>query len=186
MSTKKTMGCGEITPLLSQYQDNESAAEVRALIHAHLQTCTSCRTELLELQEMVAGIKQLPEVETDPYFTTQVMGKVLEKAMKPSRGFRRFPFLFPFPFTLPSSPSFSRVVYSLVFIIFLVLGFWVNSNSTMVQPSGTTGKDQLQQELQLVKVLVESQDLSLINIQDKTFALLVNGNDTGNGDNHEK
>jgi hypothetical protein len=101
------------------------------------------------------------------------MGKVLEKEReKKSRWLAWFP--------LPSlSPSLSKVIYTTVIIVFLLLGVLVNMNTgspvANFPSSGDTGEDQ-QQYLQMVRVLVESQDLSLINVQDKTFAMLYNGN----------
>lgn len=173
MSAKKTMVCDEVKALLSRYQDNEPDPAVRAQIDTHLQACETCQKELLQLKEVTTRVKQLPEVETGPYFTAQVMGKVMEKEKeKKSRWVAWFP--------LPSlSPSLSRVIYTIVFIFFLLLGVLVNmdtiSPGSDVSASGDIGQEQ-QQELQMVRVLVESQDLSLINVQDKTLAMLYNGN----------
>jgi len=99
------------------------------------------------------------------------MGKIMEKEKK-SRWLAWFP--------LPSSsPSFLKAAYTVVFIVFLLLGVWVNvktgSPASNFPVSGDAGQDR-QQELQMVRVLVESQDLSLINVQDKTLAMLYNGN----------
>jgi anti-sigma factor RsiW len=167
------MVCDEANALLSRYQDHESDPATRAKIDAHLQVCETCQRELQQLKEVTARVKQLPEVEAGPYFAAQVMGKVLEKEReKKSRWLAWFP--------LPSlSPSLSKVIYTTVIIIFLLLGVLVNMNTgspvANFPSSGDSGEDQ-QQELQMVRVLVESQNLSLINVQDKTFAMLYNGN----------
>lgn len=170
MSVKKTMVCNAANALLSRYQDNELDPATRAQIDTHLQTCESCQKELLRLKEITARVKQLPEVEAGPYFTAQVMGKVMEKE-KQSRWLAWF--------RLPSSPSLSKAIYTIVCIIFLLLGILVNMNTgspgSDFAASGDTGQDQ-QQEQQMVRVLVESQDLSLINVQDNTLAMLYNGN----------
>ena len=171
MSEKKIMMCNEANTYLSRYQDNELDPAARAQIDTHLQACAACREELLQLEAVTTRVKQLPVVEAGPYFTTQVMGKIMEKEKK-SRWLAWFP--------LPSSsPSFLKAVYTVVFIIFLLLGVWVNmktgSPASNFPASGDTEQDR-QQELQMVRVLVESQDLSLINVQDKTFAMLYNGN----------
>jgi len=173
MNEKKIMMCDEAKAYLSRYQDNELDPAARAQIDTHLQTCAACREELLQLKAVTARVKQLPEVEAGPYFTAQVMGKIMEKEKeKKSRWWAWFP--------LPSSsPSLLKAIYAVVFIIFLLLGVWVNMNTgspaANFPASGDTGQDR-QQELQMVRMLVESQDLSLINVQDKTLAKLYNGN----------
>jgi len=171
MNVKKIMMCDEVSAYLSRYQDNELDPAARAQIDTHLQACAACREKLLQLEAVTTRVKQLPVVEAGPYFTTQVMGKIMEKEKK-SRWLAWLP--------LPSSsPSLLKAVYTVVFIIFLLLGVWVNmktgSPASNFPGSGDTGQDR-QQELQMVRVLVESQDLSLINVQDKTLAMLYNGN----------
>ena len=167
------MVCDGANTFLSRYQDNELDPAARAQIDTHLQVCETCQKELQQLKEVATGVKELPGVEAGPYFTAQVMGKVMEKEKeKKSRWLAWFP--------LPSSsPSFTRVTYTTVCIIFLLLGVLVNMNTgspvSNFPGSSDPGQDQ-QQELQMVRVLVESQDLSLINVQDKTFAMLYNGN----------
>jgi anti-sigma factor RsiW len=172
MSVKKIMVCNDANALLSRYQDNELDPATRAQLDTHLQTCENCQKELLHLNEITTRVKQMPQVEAGPYLTAQVMGKVMEKEKeKKSRWWAWLP--------IPPSPSLSKVIYTIVFIIFLLLGVLVNMNTGSPVPdlagSGDIGQDQ-QQELQMVRVLVENQDLSLINVQDNTLALLYNGN----------
>jgi anti-sigma factor RsiW len=173
MSAEKTMVCDDANIFLSRYQDNELDPVARAKIDTHLQACETCQKELLQLKKITTRVKQMPEVEAGPYFTAQVLGKMMEKEReKKSRWLAWFP--------LPSSsPSLSKVIYTIVFIIFLLLGVLVNMNTTPpvsnLPLSSDTRQDQ-QQEMQIVRVLVESQDLSLINVQDKTIAMLYNGN----------
>jgi len=172
MSIKKTMVCKDANAFLSRYQDNEPDPVTRTKIDTHLQACENCQKELLRLKEITARVKQLPEVEAGPYFTSQVMGKVMEKEKeKKSRWSAWFP--------LPSSPSVSKAIYTIVCIVFLLLGIFVNMNSgspvSDFTASGDSGEGQ-QQEQQMVRLLVESQDLSLINVQDNTLAMLYNGN----------
>ena len=167
------MVCDDANAFFSRYQDNEPDPATRAQIDTHLQVCETCQKELLQLKEVTTRVKQLPEVEAGPCFTAQVMGKVLEKEKeKKSRWLAWFP--------LPSlSPSLSKVIYTTVIIVFLLLGFLVNMNTgspvANFPSSGDTGKDQ-QLDLQMVRVLVESQDLSLINVHENTFAMLYNCN----------
>lgn len=167
------MVCDDANAFLSRYQDNELDPATRAQIDTHLPACETCQKELLQLKEVTTRVKQLPEVEAGPYFTAQVMGKIMEKEKeKKSRWLAWFP--------IPSSsPSLLKAIYTIVFIIFLLLGVLANMNTSSpvsnFPASGDSGQDR-QQELQMVRVLVESQDLSLINVQDKTLAMLYNGN----------
>lgn len=172
MSVKKIKVCDDAAAYLSRYQDNELDPVTRAQLDAHLQICETCQKELLQLKAVTTRVKQLPEVETGPYFTARVMGKVMEKAKeKKSRWLQWFP--------VPSSPSLLKVIYTVVFIIFLLLGVWVNMGTDSPGsnfPAGAAPGQEQQQELQMVRLLVESQDLSLINVQDTTLAMLYNGN----------
>ena len=172
MSVKKTMVCDDANVFLSRYQDNELDPATRAQIDTHLQACETCQQELLQLNAVTTRVKQLPEVEAGPYFTAQVMGKVMEKEKeKKSRWWAWIP--------LPSSPSLSKAIYTIVCIVFLLLGILVNMNTGSPVSDFTSSSDGgqgLQQEQQMVRLLVESQDLSLINVQDNTLAMLYNGN----------
>lgn len=171
MSVKKIKVCDDTAAYLSRYQDNELDPVTRAQIDTHLQVCEACQKELLQLQAVTTRVKQLPEVEAGPYFTAQVMGKVMEKEKAgKSRWLQWFP--------LPSAPSLLKVVYTAVFIIFLLLGVLVNMNTGSPGASFPAGggSEPEQQEQQMVRLLVESQDLNLINVQDTTLAMLFNGN----------
>lgn len=169
------MVCGDVKILLSRYQDNELGQPLRESIALHIQGCDSCAAEYRELADVTARVKQLREVDTGPYFTAQLMGKILttEEQRQAARWWARLP--------LPLSPLPVRLVYSFVFIIFLVLGILV-SNGTLIDLNPGAGNNQ-QQETAMVKLLVESQDLGLINVQDQSLALLVSGNNGNNGNN---
>lgn len=174
MSVIKTMVCEEAADFLSRYQDNELDPVTRAKLDAHLQGCETCQKELQQLKEIAIQVKQLPAVEAGPYFTDRVMGKVMEKEQEKKSRWTWLPL-----------PSLAKVIYSIVFIIFLVLGVWLNMDTASMSPvlpaAGDTGLGQ-KQELQMVRLLVESQDLSLINVQEQTIAMLYNGN----GEAHAK
>lgn len=171
MSVKKIKVCDDAVAYLSRYEDNELDPVTRAQLDSHLQVCEACQKELLLLKEITTRVKHLPEVEAGPYFTAQVMTKVMgkEKAKK-SRWLQWTP--------VPSAPSLLKVIYTVVFIIFLLLGVLVNMNTGSPGSNFPAGEapGQEQQELQMVRLLVESQDLSLINVQDTTLAMLYNGN----------
>jgi len=171
MSVKKIKACDDAAAYLSRYQDNELDPVTRARLDAHLQGCETCQKELPRLQAVTARIKQLPGVDAGPYFTARVMGKIMEKEKaKKSRWLQWIP--------VPSAPSLLKMIYTVVFIIFLLLGVLVNLDTGSPGSNFPAGEapGQEQQELQMVRLLVESQDLSLINVQDTTLAMLYNGN----------
>ena len=143
------MKCNEVKLFLSSYQDSELDAKTKAGVRTHLEKCENCRLEYRELETVRLSIKRLREVEPAQNFTSLVMSKVKERERR-----RRF--------ALPS------LVYSFVFTIVFVLSFLIFANLK----NGTAVK---QEEVYISNLLIESQDLSLINIQDQTFAMLYNG-----------
>jgi predicted anti-sigma-YlaC factor YlaD len=160
---KKKMVCDDFKALLSRCQDKELDPVREAALEAHLKGCESCSREWLQLNRLTGRIKQLPEIDTGPYFTQRVMGRILEKEQVPSL-----------------SASLVRWIYSMVFLAFLVLGVLANSGLSLFHLQDRPGQNQSQEEM-LVTLLVESQDLSLLNVQDTTVALL----EKGNGENNE-
>jgi len=168
MKSAAVYKCKDVNALLSKYQDNELAPAGREKIDAHLMKCGTCQQELALLEQVTAGVRQLPEAEIAPHFTPLVMAKVKQKQEEKSRWFGWL--------TLPS------VVYSFIFIIFLALGFLVDGRLTdgPLNLNRDAGQDQYSQEVYMAQLLTESQNLGLINIQDKTMELLVNN--TGNGE----
>ena len=163
MSMKKKMVGDDSRALLSCSQDKELDPLQEAILETHLQSCESCAKEWLLLNRLNDRLKQLPAVDPGPYFTSQVMGKVLETERVPTL-----------------STAVLRWLYSLVFVVFLVLGVLANSGFSLFHFHVRTGPDQAPAE-KVVNLLVESQDLSLLNVQDTTVALLVKGK----GENNE-
>ena len=160
IDTTAAYRCSEVTARLSSYQDNELAPLAREKISAHLSECESCRRELALLEQVTAGMNRLPEIDTTPNFTHLIMGKVRQKQEEKSR---RFTWV-----TLPA------VVYTVIFIVFLGLGFLANGPLTdsplHLSPDSVQTPDV--QEVHMAHLLTESQNLSLINIQDETMKLL--------------
>ena len=168
MKSAAVYKCKDVNALLSKYQDNELAPAAREKIDAHLIKWDTCQQELALLEQVTARVKQLPEAETAPNFTPLVMAKVNQKQEEKSRWFG---WLRP--------PS---LVYSFIFIIFLGLGFLANDRLTdsLQHLNGDARQHQYGQEVYMTQLLTESQNLGLINIQDKTMELLINN--TGNGE----
>jgi anti-sigma factor RsiW len=143
--------CKEIRPYLSRYRDSELDTDVqlREKTRSHLAECQDCSRELLLLDEITENVRHLPEVEPAPNFTAQVMARVLEKERNPR--WRLLPSL----------------VYSFVFIVFCLLGLMLNPSLKKEAPEPVKISD-------YSTVLVESQQLSLLEVQDKSLDLVYN------------
>lgn len=145
-----TLICTEIKPYLSRYQDGEADDRLCEQIRRHLETCEACRRELRQMEQVTAGVGRLPGAGAQPGFTAQVMARVLEKQRKKTRWFE-----------LPS------VVYSFVFILVCLLTLLLNPTLRREKPEPVKIND-------YSTLLVESQRLNLIEVQDKTLDLLYN------------
>lgn len=145
-----TLTCTEIKPYLSRYQDGEADDRLCGQIRRHLEDCADCRQELLQMEQVTAGMGRLPGAEAQPSFTAQVMARVLEKERKKARWFE-----------LPS------VVYSFVFILVCLLTLLLNPTLRREKPDPVKIND-------YSTLLVESQRLNLLEVQDKTLDLLYN------------
>ena len=60
------MQCEEVRPRLDAYVDGELAADERALLHEHVDGCPECSSEIAELAELRAGIRQSAPIYTAP------------------------------------------------------------------------------------------------------------------------
>jgi predicted anti-sigma-YlaC factor YlaD len=147
--TVKHMNCNEVIFRLSPYQDDELAAQTKIEVQAHLAQCGNCRFEYQRLEKIQRGIAALREVEPAQNFTSSVMSRIKAKEK------RRW-------FALPA------MTYASIFIVFFILGVLLTMNSK----NGTTP---VRQEAYVSDILIDAQDLSLINIQEKTFAMLYDG-----------
>lgn len=156
----QSINCAGTIKALSAYQDGELDPRTAGLVRTHLEQCDSCRREWRTLETIYTGLKARPATVAPEGFTARVMARVKEKPQ-------------PRPFALP------RLVYSLVFALFLVLGLWFTWMSGTPGSSLEAGTE----DITLAGLLVDSQDLGLINIQENTLALLVK---SPNGVNHEK
>jgi len=143
------MNCTETRRYLSAFLDNEVPARQGEDIRAHLDTCPSCRQEWQLLTQLDTRLKKLPDIEAGLAFTARVMGRIKEKEQP-----RFLPFF---------QPAFA---YSIVFLVFLVIGFfWAG---TLYR----NGQSSSRQDPVFSRVLLESQDLNLINVQEQTLARL--------------
>lgn len=143
------MKCNRVKLLLSSFQDNELIEKERAEIFSHLKKCEKCKHELEQLENLKKEIKNLNELEPIQNLTSLIMDKINRK--------KRFNM-----FSIPS------LVYSFTFILFFILGFLINGPL-----KNNVGNKQ--KEIYISNLLMQGQELSLINVQDKTFNMLYNG-----------
>ncbi|NVN98056.1 MAG: DUF2275 domain-containing protein [Geobacteraceae bacterium] len=70
----------EVRRNLSAYIDDAVDPATRETINGHLAGCASCSRALHELEQTLAHLKELPEVEPPPWLTTRIMATVREEA----------------------------------------------------------------------------------------------------------
>lgn len=156
-----TMDCRRVRRFLSRYQDGELEPGQNAAVEQHLSTCTNCSQEFEILLQVTTGVKTLPAIETDPHFSARVMQDILDK--KPTRH------LSILGIEYWKRPS---LLYSLVFILFLILGFMINGFFPGTVEKKSSRDSLNSQDVQIAQLLNESQDLTLLNVQEQTLALV--------------
>lgn len=161
--------CHLVTASLSRYQDGETTPEAARSIERHLDSCAHCTSELQLLRQVTTGVKSIPPVDAAGDFTAQAMSRIMETAARESNA----PELAARPFGFWKRPS---LVYSFVFVLFLVFGFFINShlgngivNGNSEDPASAAVESG---SAYIARVLNESQDLNLSNVQDQTVAIL--------------
>ena len=138
------MTCKQILDNMSKYQDGELEATLSSRFKTHIQDCPHCQAEWEKSEEIQHLITELPTVEVKPHFTAQTMARI--RAGREKKSFFR-----PIP----------ALAYSLVFILCFTLGLLLNQSSA----NGAFDP----QNLNSRSLLMESQDLTLLAIQDNTF-----------------
>ncbi len=81
------MNCSLCRGQLSPYLEEELSAEQRGAVEQHLSACAACTTELKALQEMVKGLKELPESMVPLEFRQKVWQRI--EAVSPWVRFRQ-------------------------------------------------------------------------------------------------
>jgi anti-sigma factor RsiW len=156
--------------LLNRYQDSELDESSRREFEAHLSNCPQCREQSSLWTSMQETIKGFEEVDTDLNFNARLMAEIHQKKPVHANGWWKiFPGL-----RLP----LNSVVYSLVFVVFLVVGFWVQNSLTTHSATQNNPVVQLQEEQHLSDILSESQHLSLLTVQRQSLDLLNNYDNT--------
>lgn len=140
------MKCKNVMNLLSPYQDGECPEKIVAEITNHLAECFNCRQEFDLSNQMAKEIKGLKSIEPANNFNLSIMTVI--KAQK----------------NLISRPILS-IVYSFVFIIFFFLGILLSQKIGSSRISETRYPS-------MVQLLMESQQLNQLEVQEKTVQLL--------------
>ena len=70
------MNCSVCRGQLSPYLEEELSPEQRGAVEQHLSACAACTTELKALQEMVKGLKELPEPMAPSEFRQKVWQRI--------------------------------------------------------------------------------------------------------------
>lgn len=70
------MNCREIEDMLSAYIDGELAAAEALAVTKHLSMCNICRQELVELQEVINSIRNLPELDPPADFHAKLCARL--------------------------------------------------------------------------------------------------------------
>lgn len=70
------MNCDRVRELSSEAIDNALPREVSAVFRAHLEACPPCRAFVAELQESLALLGELPEVNVDDRFNEAVWARL--------------------------------------------------------------------------------------------------------------
>lgn len=73
-----------VTEHLADYLEGDLALDLRALVDAHLDTCSECGLEVREMQQTIRILRALPEPETPPLIAANVMRRIRAGETEPS------------------------------------------------------------------------------------------------------
>jgi anti-sigma factor RsiW len=136
------MQCKRIEALLSAYQDGELPAALAQEVEHHLENCAACPAEWRQLQKLVSHLRSLTPTAPALTFSSRVMAALPQPARK------RFAWL-------------PTLTYSLTFTLIFILGFLLSISEN--KPA------RAQTPLTITAVLLENQNLSLLQVQDRTL-----------------
>jgi len=85
--------CSEVSRKLSAYLDGELETNDHAAIKEHLAACAGCGAEFRRLSAVDSGLRQLPDITPDPFFTAKVLAaaRALDRSQGPFFRFLRIP-----------------------------------------------------------------------------------------------
>jgi anti-sigma factor RsiW len=62
----------DIAPLLGPYEDNELSPDKRREVEAHLETCTTCRSELADMRKLSSALRAAVRPAAPPNFAERI------------------------------------------------------------------------------------------------------------------
>jgi len=84
------MKCERVKELLSDYINGDLTQAVRSLVEAHLESCSSCRAELIKLERMRSILRSFQPVEPPYGFSQKVLASYRARKEKVVSPLRRF------------------------------------------------------------------------------------------------
>jgi predicted anti-sigma-YlaC factor YlaD len=72
------MKCSKVQKKLSAYQDKELEPLEQEQVRSHLLTCRACREKFAELERVWQALEWSEEIQPDPWFYRQLLGKIRE------------------------------------------------------------------------------------------------------------
>ncbi len=77
------MNHAEVKKNLADYLEGDLSLDDRAVVDAHLDTCSECAREVAELEQTVRVLRSLPEPETPPMIAANVMRRIRAGETRP-------------------------------------------------------------------------------------------------------
>jgi anti-sigma factor RsiW len=110
------MKCNNVQKKLSAYQDRELEDKEQEQVKSHLLSCRVCREQFAQLERTWQTLGELKEIQPDPWFYRQLVGKIKEPH---ERGFlqglqRVFPML--------RVPAFASILLAIGILVGAYLG----------------------------------------------------------------
>jgi anti-sigma factor RsiW len=140
------MSCQRMIRMLSARQDGELSPDRERGLELHLHDCAACRDEWQALQQVVQGLRLAQPPAVDPFFPTRVMAG------------------------LPARPAghtrlIQAAAYGLAFAMIFAGGLFLQVAANNQPAAGRAIAPTFS------AVLLESQDLGLLSVQDATLSL---------------
>ena len=75
------MNCQKIKKLLNPYIDKTLDADISKQVDEHLKSCSACRKEYLELNDIISAVNSLSPQPAPENLTENIMVKISQKEM---------------------------------------------------------------------------------------------------------
>jgi DNA-binding transcriptional MerR regulator len=80
--TEQEMNCKEVIELLNPYIDKTLDADMAKQVDDHLKSCSACRKEYLELNDIISAVNSLSPQPAPENLTENIMAKILQKEIQ--------------------------------------------------------------------------------------------------------